>query len=133
MPPLILTATLTQLLSQDGSGLITFAELEHAVRSHLKVTRSALSDAQLQGLWIFLDEDRNGSIDAGEFGRFMRKAARAAGNNLSSSASDSSLLNNRAWRPTNRLQYEDVDADDEEEARRPHALVLAPLSQLLAD
>ena len=28
----------------------------------------------LQGLWLKLDENRNGTIDAGEFGRFMRKA-----------------------------------------------------------
>jgi len=89
-------------------------ELERALRSHLKVSRATLPDAQLRGLWLFLDENLSGAIDAGEFGRFMRRAMRNGGG-LSSVASESSLYPSRGWRPAFKVGYEDKDADDEEE------------------
>ena len=50
----------------DDSGVISFHELSVAVRETLRVPRSALSDRTLQSVWLALDEDKSGSIDAGE-------------------------------------------------------------------
>ena len=61
-------------MDEDGSGLITYDEMERTIREMLRMSAEAIPKRALQGLWLKLDENRNGSIDAGEFGRFMRKA-----------------------------------------------------------
>ena len=43
------------------------------VRSHLMLGKNDVPPAKLKSLWKALDEDSSGYIDAGEFGRFMKK------------------------------------------------------------
>lgn len=64
---------LFKLMDDDGSGRITYDELNAAVRGTLKLDRSALPDAKLQAVWKALDEDNSGFISAGEFGRLMKR------------------------------------------------------------
>ena len=64
---------LFRAIDDDHSGRISFAELAKAVRTVLGLTSKALPDRQLQSVWRALDTDMSGFIDAGEFGRFMKK------------------------------------------------------------
>ena len=59
-------------MDTDGSGLISYDELHSLVRNKLKVPKASLSDRKLQACWLRLDSNASGSIDAGEFGRFMK-------------------------------------------------------------
>ena len=43
------------------------------VRIHLRMPETQVSDTQLQEVWRALDQDNSGYINAGEFGRFMRR------------------------------------------------------------
>ena len=60
-------------MDDDGSGRISYAELEDMVRNELLIRPKELPDQQLKRLWRALDEDGSGFIAAGEFGAFMRK------------------------------------------------------------
>jgi Ca2+-binding EF-hand superfamily protein len=57
----------------DGSGRISYVELQRMVREELKLSRTALPKEKLQSLWCALDENASGFICAGEFGRFINK------------------------------------------------------------
>ena len=70
---------LFQHMDDDGSGKMTFLELEDMVRNELKVTSKDLDDRVLKQVWKVLDADGSGYIDAGEFGRFMRPGEAAVG------------------------------------------------------
>ena len=70
---------LFQHMDDDGSGKMTFLELEDMVRNELKVTSKDLDDRVLKSVWKVLDADGSGYIDAGEFGRFMRPGEAAVG------------------------------------------------------
>jgi len=59
-------------LDRDGSGNITYWELEDFVRNELKLTDTKLSEDLLQAMWRALDGDSSGLISCGEFGQFMR-------------------------------------------------------------
>jgi len=59
-------------LDRDGSGNITYWELEAFVRKELKLTEVKLSETLLQAVWRALDGDISGLISCGEFGQFMR-------------------------------------------------------------
>ena len=49
-------------MDDDGSGRIMFQELESFIRVTLKLGRKALSDAQMGGLWLALDQNRSGFL-----------------------------------------------------------------------
>jgi len=66
-------------IDDDGSGRISFFELEDMVRNRLKITASTLTQEQLQAIWRALDEDNSGLITCGEFGHFMRKGRKSKG------------------------------------------------------
>ena len=60
-------------MDDDGTGRISYRELEGMVRDELRLSSTDLSEYSLQSLWRALDTDSSGYISAGEFGRFMRK------------------------------------------------------------
>ena len=62
-------------MDEDKSGRITYDELRSMIRSNagLQMDRSAMPEAKLKGLWKALDAKNTGYIDAGNFGRFMKK------------------------------------------------------------
>ena len=51
---------------------MTFDELQHVTRKKLKLSKSALPEAVLEGLWLRLDADDSDAIDTSEFARFLR-------------------------------------------------------------
>eukprot|EP00928_Gymnodinium_smaydae_P024624 TRINITY_DN1986_c2_g1_i1.p1 TRINITY_DN1986_c2_g1~~TRINITY_DN1986_c2_g1_i1.p1 ORF type:complete len:306 (-),score=79.83 TRINITY_DN1986_c2_g1_i1:112-945(-) len=59
-------------LDDDGSGKISYAELEDLIRNELRLTASAFPEDQLQAIWRALDRDNSGLITCGEFGHFWR-------------------------------------------------------------
>ena len=61
-------------IEHDGSGRISFDELEAAIRFDLMLKKDP-TELQLQALWLALDLDRSGFLDVAEFGAFMRKGA----------------------------------------------------------
>ena len=85
------------------------------MRSHLHVPRSHLPDEQVRAVWLSLDEDQNGTIDAGEFGRFMRRARLAPHHGQSSEASDGHPGGTRFVPPGGSRKHVDVDVQDVEE------------------
>ena len=69
--------TLFKEVDDDASGLITYDEMRTVVRKKLKLSKKDLSEQRMQALWCALDEDFSDHIAAVEFGRFMKRAARA--------------------------------------------------------
>jgi Ca2+-binding EF-hand superfamily protein len=59
-------------MDDDGSGLIAFDEFEEMVRGQLQMSLAEISRNVLWSVWIVLDADSSGHINAGEFGAFMR-------------------------------------------------------------
>ena len=56
----------------DGSGFVTFDELERVTRSKLGMKRSTLSDAGLKALWCVLDEDNSNQVQSNELAKFLK-------------------------------------------------------------
>lgn len=67
-------------LDFDGSGKITFGELQDMVRNELRMSSRQFSDELLLAIWRALDEDKSGLITCGEFGQFMRKGLKRRDN-----------------------------------------------------
>lgn len=84
--------TLFKEVDDDASGLITYDEMRTVVRKKLKMTKKDLSEQKLQALWCALDEDGSDHIAAVEFGRFMKRAARADKSSKRASGRDLSPL-----------------------------------------
>ena len=63
------------IMDEDRSGRITYVALRTMIRSNkgLQINRAEMSENKIKSLWKALDVDRNGYIEAGEFGRFMKK------------------------------------------------------------
>ena len=59
-------------MDADDSGIVTFDEFLAIIRGTLRLSSVAVPEASMHRLWLRLDENLSGSIDAGEFGRFMR-------------------------------------------------------------
>ena len=92
-----------RIVDEDGSGRISFEELEKYVRGNphvlpgaMGITQRRLPDTRLFALWLALDVDGSGYIDAGEFGRFMRKGASGNG---SGAAGPGGASTSAIWRP----------------------------------
>ena len=60
-------------MDDDGSGKITYGELEGLVRRDLEVSTTELPDRRLKAVWRALDADGSGYLTAGEFGHFMKR------------------------------------------------------------
>ena len=58
-------------MDADGSGLIEYSEFSTMVRETLKMSVSEMANEELMSVWNYMDSDRSGHVDAGEFGRFM--------------------------------------------------------------
>ena len=65
-------------MDKDRSGTISYPEMKKMVRTHLSLRPAELPEPQLRRLWKALDEDAEGFITAGEFGRFMKKGEEKA-------------------------------------------------------
>ena len=63
-------------LDEDGSGVVTFDELKHVVRSKLKMTAEELPGKRLRALWCALDADDSSSIAIDEMAAFITGNAR---------------------------------------------------------
>jgi Ca2+-binding EF-hand superfamily protein len=59
-------------VDEDGSGRISFAELERGCRTMLNLSYTALPTLKLQALWKALDADASGWVSAGEWGAFLK-------------------------------------------------------------
>ena len=68
-------STLFKDIDHDHSGLITFDELKSGVRERLKISVKDLSELELKALWVALDTDDSGFIEATEFQKFMNRDA----------------------------------------------------------
>ena len=55
----------------DLSGLLTFSELELAIRHRLKISLEVLPEVALKALWCVLDNDDSGYVEDQEFRRFI--------------------------------------------------------------
>ena len=58
---------------EDGSGFITFDELEDILRKKAKVKPAALPDGMLRALWCALDADDSNQIMPQEMGKFLKR------------------------------------------------------------
>ena len=106
---------LFKVFDEDGTGRVTYAQLERALRNDLRVSKAALPDAKLHELWLTLDDDEDGAVEAGEFGRFMKRAAKLGGG--VSTASEGAAVG----RPAKKLQLARAsDQDMDREVRRAH-------------
>ena len=59
-------------VDEDSSGLISYGEFTALIRSELGLPEAQVPKRAVKQVWIALDADRSGHIDAGEFGHFMR-------------------------------------------------------------
>lgn len=62
------------------------------MRHHLGFTKAEVPEARLRSLWRSLDRDNSGYIDAGEFGRFMKKVPSADGSEGMNAAKARALM-----------------------------------------
>ena len=67
--------TLFKNMDADGSGRVKFEEFERMMRVGLKLDEKALPRDNIWSLWRSIDDNENGFICVGEFGRFMKVAA----------------------------------------------------------
>jgi hypothetical protein len=65
-----------KLMDADNSGLITLTEFERTLREDLRLSLKALPQPRLHRLWLRLDENLNGSVDAGEVRTHTRATER---------------------------------------------------------
>lgn len=61
-----------QQIDDDGSGLITYAELIDLVRDELQQKKTDMPDIKVKQLWCALDKDNSNHCSQDEFGRFMQ-------------------------------------------------------------
>ena len=114
---------------------VDLGEFERTVREVLRLGEKVMPQAKMHRIWLRLDENLNGTVDAGEFGRFMRLHLRTvkqkekeggedeegmtkAGHRL---AAGGSVAHKAGWRPIGRATYEDINIDEEEEMSSPPA------------
>lgn len=64
----------------DSSGKVKFDEFERMIRTGLKLSSKSMPRQNIFGIWRTIDENENGFICAGEFGRFMRFATESSNN-----------------------------------------------------
>ena len=104
-------------MDEDGSGLITYDELRHSVRTRLKVGKSTLTEAALKAVWCALDVDDSNSITAPELGSFLKRTIAKAGfarqatmhsggSLLASDSASASMSNAIASQPTSEMRAE---------------------------
>jgi len=55
----------------DGSGFVTYDELEHATRTKLRLDKAELPEDALKALWCVLDADDSDAVQADEFKLFI--------------------------------------------------------------
>jgi len=78
LPSHVIAATWSKLFKDfdnDNSGLLTYDELHSGVRERLKIKSRELPELELKALWVVLDTDDSGFIEASEFQRFMQRDA----------------------------------------------------------
>lgn len=115
----------------DQSGRIDFAEFSKMTRSVLKLGKDAVSDQKLWGLWRAIDENGNGFICAGEFGRFMREVTNVSTQEVGLQskvrevAVKSELQKSEMWARNKAAEADRAAAQMEAEAKRLEKLLSA--------
>ena len=64
-------------VDQDGSGYITYDELESVIRQHLRKGPKAISDNAIKALWCALDADDSNAVQKDEMAAFFKLGAPA--------------------------------------------------------
>lgn len=64
---------------ERGTGTLTFEQLSEMIRTKLGLSRSHVSERELQSAWRALDTGSRGFVTRGEFGALMRRGAQASG------------------------------------------------------
>ena len=64
-------------VDQDGSGFITYDELEDVIRHKLRKGQKVISDISLKALWCTLDKDDSNSVEKDEMASFFKRGAPA--------------------------------------------------------
>ena len=102
------------------------------VRSELKLSKSQLPESRLWSLWRAIDENENGFICAGEFGRFMRSSTEgqvSAESELQDKIRESNALSilkrNEDWSRLSAQRSAEAAKQMEAEAARLEALLSA--------
>lgn len=90
-------------VDEDQSGQISFQELETIVRNGLRIDHTAVPRRKLLRVWVRMDEDLSGQIDAGEFGHFMRLATRTT---TTHEGPKGIVVQTRDWRSPGKRQSE---------------------------
>ena len=57
----------------DGSGVVTFDELEDCIRGKLKIDKKTVSSKKLKALWCALDADDSNQLEVNELASFLQK------------------------------------------------------------
>ena len=74
MDPSHTWANLFSVFDGDGSGFITFDEMEKCLRTSLEIKTGTFSTNELKALWCALDEDDSNSIMMDEISKFFKRA-----------------------------------------------------------
>lgn len=73
--PRVFTVRTDAVLDRDGSGFITFDELEHTIRQKCKKVEKVMPHTTIKALWCALDKDCSNSLEKSEMGDFLRAGA----------------------------------------------------------
>ena len=60
-------------IDKDGSGRVSYDEVCGFIRIELEIGSGDVTELELMALWLALDLDRSGFLDAQDFGAFMKK------------------------------------------------------------
>lgn len=76
--------TLFKHMDVDGSRRVSFREFSTLLRDELRISKTQMPLPKLHALWMVLDDNSSGYVDAGELGRFMKlgKPEQGAGNRV---------------------------------------------------
>ena len=132
--------TLFKAMDVDGSRRVSFKEFSLLLRDELKISKRVMPVERLQALWMKLDENSSGYVDAGELGRFMKLGRLEAGLGARARV----VMARKAGRDRQRLeldkqsgvaltqmlQRDDVPAAPEEELQRLSTLFNAQMEKL---
>ena len=72
MPPSASWYNLFKVIDKDGSGFVTFDELQYCVRRLLNKGKGEISDLAIKALWCALDTNADNSLHKDEMGGFFK-------------------------------------------------------------
>ena len=66
-------------VDRDGSGYITYDELQTIIRQHLRKGPKVLSDNAIKALWCAIDADCSNAVQKDEMAAFFKRGGRGGG------------------------------------------------------